>query len=112
MIDTNNQKFNYSPRCHPHGALGLDRDMNGELTPPENSETDFPSPTPADPLTTSDIMSAVQCPTEIPTHPVAEEWHIPPKTRPRMIPQPETSQIVPQRRQNHHQPGFHIICWI
>jgi RHS repeat-associated protein len=56
--------------------------MNGELTPPENSETDFPSPPPADPLSPSSNMSPVQCPTEIPTHPVAEEWYLPPQGPP------------------------------
>jgi RHS repeat-associated protein len=51
--------------------------MNDKLTPPENSETDFSSRPPDDPLPTSVSMSAVQCPTEIPTHTVAEARHLP-----------------------------------
>jgi integrase/recombinase XerD len=72
-------------RCHPHGALGPDHDMHGKLTPPETTEAnkvDFPSPAPAEPLSPSTNMSAVQCPSEIPTHPVAEERHLPPQDPP------------------------------
>jgi RHS repeat-associated protein len=56
--------------------------MHGKLTPPEIGEVDFPSPPPDDPLSPSINMSAVHCPTEIPTHPVAEEWHLPPQDPP------------------------------
>lgn len=31
-------------RCHPHGTLGPDRDLNGKLTPPEDHDADFASP--------------------------------------------------------------------
>ncbi len=30
-------------RCHPHGKLGPDRDLNGRLTPPEDRDADFAS---------------------------------------------------------------------
>lgn len=64
-------------RCHPHGKLSPYRDMHGKITPPESGEVDFPSTPINDPLTTSASMSAVQCPSEIQTHPVAESRHLP-----------------------------------
>jgi RHS repeat-associated protein len=62
-------------RCHPHGKLGPDRDMHGKITPPETGDVDFPSPLPDDPLSPSRNMSAVECPSKLPTQTVAEMRH-------------------------------------
>ena len=37
-------------RCHPHGKLGPDRDMNGRITPLENIDADFASHASTEPL--------------------------------------------------------------
>jgi integrase/recombinase XerD len=54
-------------RCHPHGQLGPDRDMNGKLTLSENNGCDFPSPTVINPVGATGSMKTVEQPTEAPS---------------------------------------------
>lgn len=80
-------------RCHPHGALGPDRDMHGKLTPSENQEEDFTSPTPTDPLTALSNMNAVANPTLLPALPPQEPWRQHPQDPPEDDP---TAGVAPK----------------
>jgi integrase/recombinase XerD len=47
-------------RCHPHGKLGPDRDMNGRITPPENLDADFASHESAEALNAATMTTACE----------------------------------------------------
>ena len=58
-------------RCHPHGRLGPDRDMNGKLTPPANRDADFASHETAEALNAQAMVTACEPAPRVSAHEAA-----------------------------------------
>lgn len=59
-------------RCHPHGQLRPDRDLNGGAASPVDREPEFASPTPGDPLLASPMIAAYAALAPGPAHAAVE----------------------------------------
>lgn len=69
-------------RCHPHGQISPDPNIDGKIKPLDSSDGDLPSPPPPDPLSPMNDMIPLQCHSHLPTQAVSETRNSPPQDPP------------------------------
>lgn len=82
-------------RCHPHGQISPDRNMNGKIKPLDSSDGELPFPPPPDPLPPMNDMIPVQCHSHLPTQAVSETRNSPTQDPPNEDPPPGNAPHCP-----------------
>lgn len=73
-------------RCHPHGQLRPDQDMNGKFAVPADRDPEFASPAAGDPLLAATMIAACAPMAPGPAHAAAESWMPFPEDPPEDLP--------------------------
>jgi integrase/recombinase XerD len=91
-------------RCHPHGQLRPDQDMNGRIAIPVDRDPEFASPAAGDPLLAATMIAACVPLAPGPAHAAAESWMPFPEDPPEDLPPagsaPKTSPPPPRPRRH------------